>query len=406
MPDRTGFPTPEEMLQSRIVDWLRQADSLIRSGKFTAAAEVLQKIFDVKPGHDVATAYHNRLELTVKQLSQRSTLTREVFEEIEKYKEYQRRKQNSTINKILLQVQKLIAELEFDEALIELRKVIAVDSSNTVALTLINKIEDMKKAAEQEKKDAKFKSIVMDVWREGVPSEYQGKVVQQVQEMLGITDERRAVLEHEVRNLLYKEALKSILLASGLEGFSPETIDSLRKKYSIDVKEYSALEAELLKEVRKNKVKGIVFILDSDEKFLQSLARQLRMKSYAVMSATSTYDAANTLMQVLPDIIISEVTFQGEPLGFDFYEFVRSNEKSRNIPFIFMSESFDRSAMLIGKRLGVDDFFSKPLDFEMLYATLDGKMLRKASVEKEFAAKKEMAPPLSSTLKEVIIQHT
>lgn len=407
MPDKTGFPTPEEMIKSRIVDWLRYADSYIRAGKFTEAEEMLQRVFDVDPKHTMARNYQNRLQLTVKQLSQRSMLPREVYEEIEKYKAYQQRKQTETINKILQQVQKLIAELEFDEAVIELRKIIAVDAENKVALKLLSKIEDMKKTAQQEKNEAKFKSILKDAWREGVPAEYQEKVVQQVQEMLGITDEHRKKIEHEVRNFLYKESLMEILQKSGLEGFSAVTIDTLRQKFRIDEKEHSVIEAELLKEARKKKVRGIIFILDDDEEQLLDIAKKLRAKSYAVMTATSTLDAAKTLTQVAPDVIISEVTFQKEPLGFEFYEFVRSNEMTKNTPFIFMSKSFDRSAILIGKRLGVDEFFTKPLDGEMLYSTLDGKMLRKASLEKEYAKKKDAEQlPASLLHSEVLIQHT
>jgi CheY-like chemotaxis protein len=383
-----GFPTPEEMLKSRIVDMLRQADSLIRAGKFTSGEEMLDRIFELKPGHDVATTYLNRLQLMVKQLSQRGSLPREVHEEIDRYKEYQQRKQSNIISKILHQAQELIREREFDKATGELRKVLALDSQNNSALALLGKIDGMRKAVEQEKNEEKFRTIVRDMWKDGSPSEYQRKVVQQVQDMLGITYGRRAQLELDVRNHLYKEALMAIFLTSGLEGFSSATIDTLREKYGIQAKDHAAIEAELLREVRKNKVKGIVFVVDSDEKFLMDVARMIRSKSFAVMTSSSTYDAAKTLTQVVPDIIISEVMFQGVQSGFDFYEFVRSNEKSKNTPFIFLSQSFDRLDMLIGKRLGVDEYFTKPLDEEILFATLDGKMLRKAGLEKEFAKKR------------------
>src|ERR1043166_3471330 len=203
-----------------------------------------------------------------------------------------------------------------------------------------------------------------------------------MQEELGITIGTRLALEREVRNSLYKDALREIWNTGGLSAFTSTTIDELRHKFAISMVDHSFVEGALLKEVRKNKVKATILVLDEDEGNLLEIAKQLRLNSYAVVAAGNIEEALRTVKTITPDVILSEVNFSAGPLGFEFFEFIRSVLGNHASPFFFMSKSLDRTTTIIGKRLGVDDFLTKPIDFEMLFASITGKLQRNTSARK------------------------
>ena len=71
-------PSIDGIQRMQIEDWLRQADKFIRSGRYLAADEVLQKIFAIDPENEVAESYQNRIQFLIKQLSHRVGLTKDI----------------------------------------------------------------------------------------------------------------------------------------------------------------------------------------------------------------------------------------------------------------------------------------------------------------------------------------
>jgi len=132
----------------------------------------------------------------------------------------------------------------------------------------------------------------------------------------------------------------------------------------------------LLNQVRKNRVRGTILIVDGDSAFLQELTYRLRLSSFAIITAINIDEALASMKLVKPTFILSAVEFPGSASGFDFFQTLRLTTEGRNIPVFFITSSLDRTTQIIGKRLGVDDFFTKPIDFELLLATLSGKLLR------------------------------
>ncbi|HZY10825.1 MAG TPA: hypothetical protein VFF29_06690, partial [Bacteroidota bacterium] len=61
---------------------------------------------------------------------------------------------------------------------------------------------------------------------------------------------------------------------------------------------------------------------------------------------------------------------------------IRGTPATAHVPFLFMTSTMDRTTLVISKRLGVDDFLTKPLDYELLFATMTGKLLRKDKKDK------------------------
>jgi CheY-like chemotaxis protein len=89
-------------------------------------------------------------------------------------------------------------------------------------------------------------------------------------------------------------------------------------------------------------------------------------------------------VKYLPDLIVSDIMM---PVmnGYDFYEQTRANPYLHHIPFIFLTAKQDEDDIRRGKELGVDDYFTKPINTDDLLASVRGK-LRRVSQQRALAA--------------------
>ena len=121
----------------------------------------------------------------------------------------------------------------------------------------------------------------------------------------------------------------------------------------------------------------VVLIVDQDERVLGTLADKLTLHGFDTVCAGSHQEALDTLALVKPDIVVSEVNFEKGPLGFDLFLWIRTNAATADIPFIFLAARIDREMLIAGKKVGVDDFILKPLDADVVTASLVQCLTRK-----------------------------
>jgi len=362
----------------QIDELLRQADKYIREGRYVAADELLQKVFSINPQNTTAHAYQDRIQFLVKQLSQRVGLDNEMYKEIKRYRDLLSKRKLTQISNLLNSAQQFINDGNFKKASEQISKVLGLDPENTFANALKQRLVDIQykpgTSVEQTEREFKLCSLIRESWKDGKPSDDKMNVIRKMQNEFNISEGKRLELERDAKNTLYRESLKEIWSTGGLSAFTPELIDSLRKKFEVSRVDHSAIEAELLREVRKNKIRGTILIIEEDDKTLLEISSKLRLHFFAVIAAGNLEEVTSSLKIAIPDFILSEINFQSGTLGFELYELIRSNPKTKLVPFFFMSEKIDRNALLIGKRLGVDEFFNKPIDYELLIETLNGKL--------------------------------
>jgi CheY-like chemotaxis protein len=370
--------------KKQIEELLKQADLHIRAGRYIAADELLQKVFAAQPGNEAARTQQARIEFHTKQLSQRVGLDHDLYNEIVKYREIITKRSANQVNLLLSSAQQFLEQGNFKQASDQVKKAMALDPENVFAKALLQRITELgAKGNETTSRELKFSSLLRELWRNGSPSVSQEQVIAKLQQELKIPDVKRKELERDIRNSMYKDELQKIWLTGGLSAFTPAMVDQLHKKYNISRVDHSVIEATLLREVRKNRVRGNVLCVDSNENNLLEMSSRLRENYFAVISAATMNEAMESMRVILPDIIISELTFEGVLNGYDFYEFVRTAPSTKQIPFIFMSATIERSTMIISKRLGVDEFIAKPLDYEYLLAVISGKLFRFPGMEKK-----------------------
>ena len=114
----------------------------------------------------------------------------------------------------------------------------------------------------------------------------------------------------------------------------------------------------------------LVLIVDQDENVLIALTSVLRKYGFRTIGAGSYNEAVDAVPKHRPDMVISEVNFENGSVGYDLYLWVRMNLELQDVPFLFLATRIDRDTLIAGKRLGVTDFVIKPLDEELVVASI------------------------------------
>ena len=128
--------------------------------------------------------------------------------------------------------------------------------------------------------------------------------------------------------------------------------------------------------VRNRNGRKIVLVVDQDERVLTRLSCKLRKFGYDSISALNVIEALETVSSIRPDLVISEVNFEDGPAGYDLFSELRSRPATQRVPFLFLATRIDREVLIAGKRLGVDDFLFKPVDDDVVAASVTNCLSR------------------------------
>ena len=112
---------------------------------------------------------------------------------------------------------------------------------------------------------------------------------------------------------------------------------------------------------------GSVLIVDDNPNNLQVLMALLEQAGYKVRPALSGEIALRAVEVSLPDLILLDVRMPGID-GYETCRRLRANEKSQDIPVIFISAMNDMEDKLQGFRAGGVDYIAKPFQTEEVLA--------------------------------------
>lgn len=120
-----------------------------------------------------------------------------------------------------------------------------------------------------------------------------------------------------------------------------------------------------------------VLVVDDDANIRKLLRQELESQGYLVTEAANGVEAIAQIKQTPPDLIITDVLMP-ELNGFDMASVIKRDAKTMDIPIIIVSIVEDQEQ---GFRIGVDRYFTKPIDSE---AVLDavGQLVNRAAIRK------------------------
>jgi PleD family two-component response regulator len=198
---------------------------------------------------------------------------------------------------------------------------------------------------------------------------------------LGPESFRQAKLEHYLQRAedflqmaRYRPALRALTSVYRLDQ-NNSSARSLQKRieYYIEASKNRTVDGHVFgtngDRLRRRR-KELILLVDQDERVLTSLTSTLRKHGFGATGASSYDEAVEAIAEFAPDMIVSEVNFENGSVGYDLFLWVRTNARTGAMPFLFLATRIDRDTLIAGKRLGVSDFVLKPLDDELVVASI------------------------------------
>ena len=124
-----------------------------------------------------------------------------------------------------------------------------------------------------------------------------------------------------------------------------------------------------------------ILCIEDDPETASLIAEDLQDRGYAVSVALDGETGFHAITKGKPDLVLCDVSMRGLT-GFEVLERLTAlSPQFEHIPFVFLTALADRDTELKGRRLGADDYVTKPIDFEVLATIVEARLNRVARTE-------------------------
>jgi len=147
--------------------------------------------------------------------------------------------------------------------------------------------------------------------------------------------------------------------------------------------------------------KDLILIVDDLPKNLQVLGTILSRENYEISMATSGKQALSIIDKKLPDIVLLDIMMPGMD-GFEVAENIKSSDKSRHIPIIFVSAKGDAESKVKGFEVGGEDYITKPFQKSEVLARVKTHLKLKKAMDTINSYNHQLELMLEERTKELI----
>ncbi len=124
-----------------------------------------------------------------------------------------------------------------------------------------------------------------------------------------------------------------------------------------------------------------VLLIEDDATLRENIAELLELENFKVSTATNGLEGLDKAKKELPNVIVCDIMMPKLD-GYGVLEGLSKSDKTKYIPFIFLSAKTERKDVRKGMNLGADDYITKPFEEEELITAIESR-LAKASILKE-----------------------
>lgn len=117
-----------------------------------------------------------------------------------------------------------------------------------------------------------------------------------------------------------------------------------------------------------------IFVVDDEKDNLTILDLYLKQRGFQTVLCNSAPSAFARILSEKPDLVILDIMMP-EMDGFEVCKQIKSNEKTSDIPVIFLTARYlDKKDLIQGLSLGAFDYITKPFDEGELYARINAAL--------------------------------
>lgn len=121
---------------------------------------------------------------------------------------------------------------------------------------------------------------------------------------------------------------------------------------------------------------GSILVVEGETSTRQQLAANLQDSGYTVRATGDVADAEALVRESRPDLILLDWVLPGIP-GLPFTRRIRSDQRTRDISIVLISEHAEEQAMVAALEGGADDYLTKPYSGRELLARIKAVMRRR-----------------------------
>ena len=122
-----------------------------------------------------------------------------------------------------------------------------------------------------------------------------------------------------------------------------------------------------------------ILCIEDDRETAALIAEELVDRGYMVILAHDGREGLAAILKTMPDLVLSDISMPVMS-GFEVLErLIGLAPRFEKMPFVFLTALTDRDNELKGRRLGADDYVTKPIDFEVLDTILAARLAGVAS---------------------------
>ncbi|MDO6602328.1 response regulator [Arenibacter palladensis] len=118
-----------------------------------------------------------------------------------------------------------------------------------------------------------------------------------------------------------------------------------------------------------------ILLIEDDRALRENTEELLELSGYSMITAPNGKIGIQMAKEKLPDIIVCDIMMP-EVDGYGVLKELSSNEKTKHIPFIFLSAKTEHKEIRKGMDLGADDYLTKPFEEEDLINAIESRLAK------------------------------
>ena len=134
----------------------------------------------------------------------------------------------------------------------------------------------------------------------------------------------------------------------------------------------------------KVQLNELILCVEDEPDLLRDIVEELREAGYETISASNGQQALKQLGNHKVQLVLCDISMP----GVDGFEVMRRGREQglvqADTPFVFLSAANNPQDIAMGKRLGADDYLVKPIDYDVLLATIDARLRQVRRMRKAY----------------------